>query len=183
MAPGRSFESELDTLQKIETYGSLSVAYLKTIIKGGGLLLDVGCGRGTNSKYWDGGYIGIDPNPPLNVNLKNGRFVVGTLASFFEKEKPSKIDAILWCHSLEHTENPLLNLQLSRSVIKEKGTILVCVPHADSPWAYEYDGHLFIFNEVILKRLLNRCGFSIHSSLTITLREDKKELWVAGVAI
>lgn len=134
-------------------------------------VLDVGASDGYLELFFENHgirYTGVDPTPRRDGIIK------GTLESIV---MPQKFDLILLIHVLEHVINPYGLMAKAYQKLNTDGIIFIATPHADSPWAWEYDDHHHLFNESIMERMLSKTGFFMLEDLTITFRGDKKELW------
>jgi 2-polyprenyl-3-methyl-5-hydroxy-6-metoxy-1,4-benzoquinol methylase len=142
-----------------------------------GRLLDVGCGEGSFLAYaqkegWD--VTGTDIRlsreaQELSCRLREGRLEQIDL-------DPKSFDVIRFNHVLEHTQNPLAELQRSRQLVAENGLIFISVPnlagisariksfqsrfHLKSHrWRhYAAIHHLWYFTPASLKALVEKAG-------------------------
>jgi 2-polyprenyl-3-methyl-5-hydroxy-6-metoxy-1,4-benzoquinol methylase len=103
---------------------------LQILLKKKGRILDVGCGDGTFLSYahqngWD--VTGLDIRisseaRELPCRLLEGRFGQIDIG-------PGDFDIICFNHVLEHTQNPLTELEISRRLIAADGLIYIGVPN------------------------------------------------------
>ena len=86
-------------------------------------------------------------------------------------------DLVLFCHVLEHLQNPLVDLILAKHRLREGGHIFIAVPHAGSPWSSAYDSHLWMFDEHTLPRIAAEACLKVKDMFKINFRRDCEELW------
>jgi SAM-dependent methyltransferase len=94
--------------------------------------VDVGCGRGDLAAGLIGAgwrMAGIEPSPDAAANARaRGVDVrVGTLATC--ALEPSAYDAAVFQHSLEHTAQPLADLERVRAALRPGGLVAITVPN------------------------------------------------------
>jgi SAM-dependent methyltransferase len=99
---------------------------------GPGRGVDVGCGRGDLAAGLIGAgwrMAGIEPSPDAAANARaRGVDVrVGTLATC--ALEPSAYDAAVFQHSLEHTAEPLADLERVRAALRPGGLVAITVPN------------------------------------------------------
>lgn len=95
-----------------------------------GRLLDVGCGNGdflayARSEGWE--VTGTDIRLSSQALKLSCRLIEGPLGQV--DLEPGSFDAIRFNHVLEHTQNPLLELQRSRQLAAPGGVIFISVPN------------------------------------------------------
>lgn len=133
-------------------------------------VLEVGCGTGSyiSLPIAQKGYFvtGIDLdslsiNRALQLckenNIKNISFLKTSFEKYSEKRK---FDVVILSEVLEHVSNPVFFLNKAKTMLKEKGLILVTVPNGRG-W-FEFES--FIFNHKILGfpfRLLQRIPYVV----------------------
>jgi 2-polyprenyl-3-methyl-5-hydroxy-6-metoxy-1,4-benzoquinol methylase len=143
-----------------------------------GRLLDVGCGEGNFLAYaqkegWD--VTGTDIRLSREAQELSCRLREGRLEQIDLELK--SFDVIRFNHVLEHTQNPLAELQRSRQLVAENGLIYISVPnlagisariksfqsrfHLKShQWRhYAAIHHLWYFTPTSLKALVEKAGF------------------------
>ena len=113
---------------------------------GGGRGVDVGCGRGDLAAALIGAgwqMSGIEPSPDAAANARSrGVDVrVGTLADC--ELQPSAYDAAIFKHSLEHTVEPLADLQRIRGALRPGGLVAITVPNFGSWQARRLRSHWY----------------------------------------
>lgn len=159
-------------------YFARQLAHLKRLLRRRGSLLDVGCGAGFFLEYarnngWDvaGTEIRLSRRAQgLGVLLREGQ--LGEI-DFGGRQ----FDVVRFHHVLEHTENPLIELQHARKLLLPAGVLLVAVPNLAglSPrlkswqsrlglkgnrWRhYAALHHLWYFTPPTLTRLVEAAGF------------------------
>jgi 2-polyprenyl-3-methyl-5-hydroxy-6-metoxy-1,4-benzoquinol methylase len=160
------FDRQLNTLQKFS--------------KPKGRLLDVGCGEGSFLAYaqkegWD--VTGTDIRLSREAQELSCKLCEGRLGQI--DLEPKSFDVIRFNHVLEHTQNPLAELECSRQLIAENGLIYISVPnlagisariksfqsrlHLKSHrWRhYAAIHHLWYFTPASLKALVEKAGLRI----------------------
>ncbi len=141
--------------------------------RGGGKLLDVGCGNGdflrlVRTAGWD--TYGVDVDIKALKAAKNGyhKLICGTLDSIGFSS--FHFDAITILNVLEHCHDPLQVLKNCNRILKHDGIIVVCVPNFEclelkifeADWmGIQNPLHLFHFNLITLSEMLKCAGFEI----------------------
>lgn len=143
-----------------------------------GSLLDVGCGNGSFLKCFQKGY----PEWSLNGTEWDEKYAATVCAipnvrAHFTgalEAIDQKFDLISLIHVLEHIENPLATLRTIRSMLTERGQILIEVPfYKHNPFELLIADHVSHFSKETLEATLRAAGFEI---LLITHDWVKKEL-------
>jgi SAM-dependent methyltransferase len=130
-----------------------------------GSLLDVGCSDGTlmdlaAAKGWR--VVGIDPQPHSTERIIR--------ASFANYQFNERFDFLTFIHSFEHMDDPRATLLKCRSLIKQRGQLLIVVPNFDGWWSrvmgqnwqwLNLDDHRYHYTREALARLLGQAGFRI----------------------
>ena len=143
-------------------------------------LLDVGCGTGDFLKIaqdnnWQ--VSGIEPNEKARqiANKKNNNTVF-EIEQLLQFEKHS-FDVITLWHVLEHLPNLGDQLNILKSLLKEKGTLIIAVPNYKSFdadyyknfWAaFDVPRHLWHFDQNSLKKFLDSKKMDIEKTLPMT---------------
>lgn len=142
-------------------------------------ILDYGCGKGKmvaflkNRGFQVEGY---DPSASMvDLAQKDG-------LPIFKEIPEKKYDLIMLWHSLEHTDQPLQDLEKLKGHLNPGAKLLIAVPNGDSleahiagkKWlGYEWPFHRVHFNRRSLRSMLNKVGFRIittdHWNLNYTL--------------
>ncbi|HET8858462.1 class I SAM-dependent methyltransferase [Marivirga sp.] len=138
-----------------------------------GRLLDYGCGTGYFLETMDhNGWkaYGIEPN---EIARKNANPKLNIQADLEElKLKNKKFDIITLWHVLEHIHHINDTIKLLKSVLKEKGKIVIAVPNIESydqtifqdKWAaYDVPRHLYHFSQETMKTLMLKHGLNTKS--------------------
>jgi SAM-dependent methyltransferase len=142
--------------------------------KRNGRILDVGCGNGYFlAACRERGYEvqGLDVSE-WAVQYATHRLGLPVAIGEMEKVEFERgsFDVITMWHFLEHTPNPIEALLKARTWMKEDGLLVVEVPNYGGTdarrewqnwvgWSLPY--HFYHFTPRALKKLLERCGFSI----------------------
>lgn len=163
-----------------DTAFARQLSNFKRLIGRTGSVLDVGCGNGSflefaKSHGWEtfGADIRLSPETAsLTCPLWEGRL---TDIDFGE----SKFDVIRFNHVIEHLQNPLIELERCRSLLRPGGVVFVGVPNLAgiSPriknlqsrlglkrkrWRhYAATHHLYFFTPATLRMMIERAGFSV----------------------
>jgi SAM-dependent methyltransferase len=145
-----------------------------------GRLVDVGCGRGDLAALFVGrGWraTGIEPSQAA-VAIAAARSVdarVGTLADVPLEE--DAYDAAVFQHSLEHTPDPLGDLQRVWAALRPGGRVLITVPNFSSwqrrrfrdRWFHlDLPRHRTHFSTAGLRAVLERAGLAVEQITTST---------------
>jgi len=177
-------------LSQLEGYMSASPA----------TVLDVGCGAGAfldfaSERGWE--VAGTDVAVTNVVRQSGVKVWEGTLSGIaFTAER---FAAIRFNHVLEHTQNPLAELQRARTLITDDGVLLVGVPNIaglsirlkslqsrmglkDQCWKhYGALHHLWFFTPATLSALVQKAGFEVLAWETpVTDRSDRSG-WISAV--
>jgi 2-polyprenyl-3-methyl-5-hydroxy-6-metoxy-1,4-benzoquinol methylase len=163
-----------------------------------GRILDVGCGNGTflklgQSRGWEAFGCDIVLSPYVR-ELKSFPLWEGRLLEIdFGKEL---FDAIRFNHVLEHTQNPLAELERSRALLNPGGIIYISVPNIAGVsthlknlqsrlhlkkrrWRhYAALHHLWFFTPKTLKRLVEKAGLRVLSWETPVYKKEGQSVFV-----
>jgi 2-polyprenyl-3-methyl-5-hydroxy-6-metoxy-1,4-benzoquinol methylase len=157
------FSRQLRTLQKFS--------------KKKGRLLDVGCGDGSFLEFaqqagWT--VTGMDIRLSREARELSCRLMEGRLGQI--DLEPRSFDVIRFNHVLEHTQNPMAELERSRQLVAENGLIFISVPNLAgiSAWLKSFQSrfhlkshrwrhyaaihHLWYFTPASLKALVEKAG-------------------------
>lgn len=144
--------------------------HMPRLPKGGGRLLDVGCGDGSflrlaHSCGWD--VVGLDPDPKAAANAaKQGLTVHQGGIEYFEG-KTGLFDVITLNHVIEHVYEPVKVLETSHALLKAGGQLWLETPNIDSlgharfqqNWrGLETPRHLVLFNRQSLGQAFISAG-------------------------
>jgi len=157
--------------QSRRTLATFPVAALGEADPGSGI--DVGCGRGDLAAALIGAHwrmAGIEPSPEAaaNARARGVDVQVGTLADC--PLEPSAYDAAVFQHSLEHTVEPLADLQRIHTALRPGGLVAITVPNFGnwqarrlrSRWYHlDVPRHRAHFTRAGLLALLERAGFEL----------------------
>ncbi len=121
-------------------------------------ILDYGCGLGQNI-FLVNNSTGYDISDfALDFCRKKGINVTKNLKNL----KNNSFDIVFSCEVLEHLENPLKELKMMKSKLKEKGKLILIIPleKLKKP-SFEPDSnqHLYCWNYQTMTNLLSRIGF------------------------
>jgi 2-polyprenyl-3-methyl-5-hydroxy-6-metoxy-1,4-benzoquinol methylase len=161
-----------------------SLSYKKNLINSiakdkKGKILDYGCGTGYFLETMkDDGWktYGIEPN-------EDARNIASTKSEVQEniealKLKNKKFDIITLWHVLEHIHNINDTIKILKTILKEKGKIIIAVPNIDSydqdifqeEWAaYDVPRHLYHFNQETMNTLMLKHGLKIKKAYPMKL--------------
>lgn len=136
-----------------------------------GRILDYGCGTGHFLQTMDAdGWktYGIEPNEKAREIAKTKSKVKQTLEELDLKNK--KFDVISLWHVLEHIHDLNETINVLKTVLKEKGKIVIAVPNIESydqqvfqnEWAaYDVPRHLYHFSQETMKTLMLKHGLKV----------------------
>ena len=153
--------------------GVFSVLYLarvrRLLSRKNGLILDYGCGDGKRVSYLNkkGFYAeGYDPSESaVRLAQKNNIPVFSAIPQ-------KKYDLMMFWHSLEHSDQPFLDIQNCKKYLSANAKLLVAVPNADSfgAWimrerwfGYDWPFHRVHFTLKAVRILLEKNGIRILS--------------------
>jgi len=190
----RPSESEIEGLYRSEYFSERydggidpdSQQYLKRLsgeqhrtkfiksIKRSGNLLDIGCGYGyflDASRRKGYNVHGLDVSEWAAQYAVEKLGLSMTIGKIGDVDFPSpNFDIITMWHSLEHTPNPHMALQKTKSWLKKDGILVIDVPNYEGTDArkiwHEWDGwslpyHYWHFTPKSLKQLLSQHGFTV----------------------
>ncbi len=137
-----------------------------------GRALEVGCSTGIlldllKKKGWE--VYGAEPSGAAKIAKKRG---IEVRQQTFEKADipRNSFDLIIFNHTLEHMEDPLLVLKKAYGLLKKNGRVFIDVPNFNSlsavilgkNWPYILpDEHIFHFTHQTLSKLLEKSGFRV----------------------
>ncbi|WP_296618446.1 class I SAM-dependent methyltransferase [Marivirga sp.] len=136
-----------------------------------GRILDYGCGTGylletMKSDGWK--TFGIEPNDKARELASQKVKVKETIEQLDLKNK--KFDIITLWHVLEHIHDLNSTIKTLKTILKEKGKIIIAVPNIESyeesifgeEWAaYDVPRHLYHFSQDTMKTLMLKHGLKI----------------------
>lgn len=141
-----------------------------------GCALDVGCGHGAFVMLLArAGFeaVGLELSPWV-VDFARRTFSVPVLQGSLEKQslRPGSVDAITMMDVLEHLVAPLDTLEAALTALDERGIVVIQTPAVPPDLSWEAmvaarhpflplmreRGHLYLFGETSLRRLLERAG-------------------------
>lgn len=133
-------------------------------------LLDIGCGTGWTTSFWDRNGFDVQGLEPSRVRSKIAaeRYGLSIENDYLESYKPEKLyDVVLMRHSLEHFENPYGALCKINSLLNDSGVVLLVVPNIDClgrrlfgiDWEWVLPWHCNFFNPESLRAILECAGF------------------------
>lgn len=136
-----------------------------------GRILDYGCGTGYFLKTMkDNGWktYGIEPNDDARKIASSKSKVEENIEDL--KLKNKKFDVITLWHVLEHIHNLNETMKVLKTILKEKGKIVIAVPNIESyeqsvfeeQWAaYDVPRHLYHFSQDTMNTLILKHGLKI----------------------
>jgi 2-polyprenyl-3-methyl-5-hydroxy-6-metoxy-1,4-benzoquinol methylase len=145
--------------------------HLPRLPKGGGRLLDVGCGDGSFLRHarncgWD--VVGLDPDTKAVANAAKHGLVVHQGGIELFRDQFELFDVITLNHVIEHVHDPVVLLKACHSLLKHGGQLWLSTPNIDSFGHYRFQKnwrgletprHLVIFNRRSLNRAFIAAGF------------------------
>jgi 2-polyprenyl-3-methyl-5-hydroxy-6-metoxy-1,4-benzoquinol methylase len=140
--------------------------------KGGGRLLDVGCGDGSflslaKTCGWD--VVGLDPDPKAVANASMRGLIVHEGGIEYYQGTKELFDVITLNHVIEHVYEPVSVLKTCHALLKPGGQLWVETPNIESfgherfgrNWrGLETPRHLLLFNRRSLGQAFIDAGFS-----------------------
>lgn len=162
-----------DQTRDADLRGIANAWKFRPYVKEGDDILDFGCGNGSLLSVL-GGKNGVEINPnSAKLARERGHDVRSTLGEW----ESSSFDTVISNHCLEHTEDPLSQLREIRRVIRDDGTLAICVPchRADYPFKeVDRDFHLFSWSANNLGNLVRLAGFDVVAAHEIKHRWPPK---------
>lgn len=127
-----------------------------------GNVLEIGPGTGDFLDFFK------ELNPDANYsiiesdinNLERLKAKVKSFYSDLSDVPDTYFDLIIISHVLEHTNNPVLFLNLLRSKLNQNGFLFIEVPCEDYLFKEKEEPHLLFFNKLSMNKILTICGFS-----------------------
>ena len=169
---------------------------LQALLGHNGRVLDVGCGggaflRAAQERGWQAAGTDIELEPAAQSS--GARLWAGTLGSIdFGGER---FDALRFHHVLEHTPNPLAELERARALLQPQGVLYLSVPNLAGlsprlkswqsrlrvkarPWRhYAALHHLWFFTPQTLRRVVERAGFVVAHWETPVPPKENRPAW------
>jgi 2-polyprenyl-3-methyl-5-hydroxy-6-metoxy-1,4-benzoquinol methylase len=160
-------------IQRLQSWQALRTAPLERLATlPAGRLLDVGCGRGDLGSWlvrrgWS--VVGVEPSAGA-CGVARARGVdarVGTLAEV--KLESETYDAVVFRQSLEHVDDPVVDLRRARKALRDGGVAIISVPNFGcwqsrrfgERWFHlDLPRHRFHFDANVLSSTLARAGFA-----------------------
>ncbi len=141
-----------------ELGGKANLFKFEEYIKDNDDILDFGCGGGFLLKNINtcGKKIGIDINPVARAKAKENGIVC---FDDIRKVEDSSIDVLISNHALEHVDDPIIYVREFRRVVRNKGKIVIVVPHEVSSVLNPCDinNELYTWSPQNLYNLLTKC--------------------------
>jgi 2-polyprenyl-3-methyl-5-hydroxy-6-metoxy-1,4-benzoquinol methylase len=173
---------------------------LERLLPQRGAVLDVGCGGGAFLRAAiERGWKAAGTDVVLNAAARESgaRLWAGSIAGIDFGE--ARFEAIRFHHVLEHTANPLAELQRARELLHPNGVLYLSVPNLAGlsprlkswqsrlrlkarPWRhYAALHHLWYFTPATLRRVVERAGFSVAHWETPVPAKPKQAAWMTGL--
>jgi len=157
----------------------LSLAYAKRVyairrFRGGGRLLDVGCGAGgflqaMAAAGWE--VYGLEPSPRAAKAAAEASGAPIITARLEDADLPNEFfDLVTLWDVVEHLHDPRAGLKKAWGALRAGGLLVASTPDLDSPdrkifrkywFGYDLPRHLYIFNRKTLTILLDQIGFEV----------------------
>lgn len=126
------------------------------------VVLDFGCGGGYLLKnLCCQRRLGVEVNPEASKIAEGNGIETYRIIS---KVPAGTVDVVISNHALEHTSNPLEELEGLYKVLKKGGRIIFVVPHQNAKEEYQpgdVNQHLFTWNQMTLGNLFAKAGFKV----------------------
>lgn len=167
---GYYYGMDNDTVERVHRYVEIQANYLYETTKPL-RVLDVGAADGymlSLFKKKKCKVTGIDINP-LSPSVKE--------LTIHQLPEIETYDLIVYNHVLEHCIDYKEQLDASVKRIMAGGYLFIAVPEGNSPWAYEYEGHVVRFTQDKLVETLQDALMTVVETFHVRFREDKEEIW------
>ncbi|EQB63622.1 MAG: methyltransferase type 12 [candidate division Zixibacteria bacterium RBG-1] len=156
-----------------------------------GKLLDVGCGRGSNSAFFKNAGFEVEALDvsPQAVQLTKSKGVKAFLFDIEQERIRGKYDAILCLEVLQFVVNPTKVLLNLRQALNPKGEVILSLPnefHLKRRWdifwgKLDFIGakapHLRLFNYAEIEKLIEECGLKIIAQREISIIPPRWKHW------
>lgn len=153
---------------------------IESIVGSKGKLLDIGCALGyflatAKKRGWEVSGIELSKFYTQKVRELGCEVSLGTLEDV--KFEPSLFDIITMWHVLEHLQDPMATLKEAHRILKNNGLLVLETPNFASKssrmlkedWKYiRPPEHLYYFTEDTLKKMLEKVGFKIIKTETVS---------------
>ncbi len=149
------------------------LALVKSLVKRGAYLLDVGSGVGSFAKFMtkNGFHVStVEPSPSARESIKEKEIRVFEDVASYSNAGVEVPDIITLWHVLEHQHNYLESLYQYNGLLEKNGFLIVAVPqfgsfdarYYKSNWAaYDLPRHLFHFSKQTLLASAQAAGFTL----------------------
>jgi len=180
-------ERQMDSIEDAELFGSSmlrklhenlilskEVKEIKKLL--GGIetpkLLDVGCGTGWATNFWqENGFsvAGLEPSAARG-KVAAERYGIKVYPVYIEDFPDStKHDVLIFRHIIEHLDDPATIITKAKKLLNKDGLVVVVVPNIDCigrylfgvDWEWVLPWHCNFFNKHSLETLLEESGFEI----------------------
>jgi len=156
---------EYQTFDGIDFIGYALHFKFKDYIQHDNVVLDFGCGGGYLFKFLKcKKKAGIEINPIAAVAAKNNGVEIFQSVDDVPEEYA---DVVISNHALEHTENPMKELQGLHNILRTGGKAIIIVPCESIRWKYrknDLDRHLFTWSPMCIGNLMKAAGFNVLES-------------------
>jgi 2-polyprenyl-3-methyl-5-hydroxy-6-metoxy-1,4-benzoquinol methylase len=145
--------------------------HMPRLPKGGGMLLDVGCGAGSflsRARTCGWNVVGLDPDPKAAANAARQGLTVHLGSIEYYDGRTAQFDVITLNHVIEHVHDPVKVLKTCHALLKPGGQLWLETPNIDSfgharfrqNWrGLETPRHLVLFNRDSLSKAFISAGF------------------------
>ena len=174
--PGTDYKAYANYIEEeliITRSMNLRMKKVELFAKNKGHLLDIGCAAGfsllvAQERGWEAEGIECSEFCVNYARSRGLRVHQGTLKDFPGKEE--NLDAITMWDYLDHSQDPLRDLRICRSLLKKGGIILLSIPNVDS-WSsrllrkkwigFKNIEHLYFFSHKTLAKLAHLAGLKM----------------------
>jgi len=138
-------------------------------------LLDIGCGTGWTTQFWnEKGFdvTGLEPSRSRR-EIAEGKYGFPVIASYLEDARvEGKYDVVVLRHIIEHFADPKGLVNKAASFVAPGGVMLIIVPNIrclgrtlfDTNWTWVLPWHCNFFSPCALRCLVEQVGFKVLSS-------------------
>lgn len=177
-------QRQMDSIDDAELYNSAALRFLHRELNlkreiravrsilgpGTHRVLDIGCGTGWTSAFWqkNGFHVtGLEPSSTRRA-VAQERYGLTVIGSYLEDtNNDQKYDLVILRHIIEHFESPKDLLAKAADMVADDGLLLIILPNInclgryifDTYWTWVLPWHCNFFSPIALETLTRNIGF------------------------